>query len=97
MAQKSHGSQHGARHKHSSDRHTTENVNDHFKNFDNGEKVKISFHPSVQKGRTHTRFHGQTATVTGERGDAFELEVQDGNKSKTLFLKSVHIQKLSEE
>jgi ribosomal protein L21E len=94
MAQKSHGSRHGTRHKFARDSDQTLTVNDHMKEFDEGEKVLIKFHPSVQKGRIQSRYHGRTAEVTGSRGDAVELSVKDGEKEKTVYLKSVHLKEI---
>jgi large subunit ribosomal protein L21e len=67
------------------------------KEFEEGEKVLIQYHPSVQSGRVHSRFHGTTAEVTGRQGDAVTLQLKDGGKMKTLHLKPVHIKKLDEE
>jgi large subunit ribosomal protein L21e len=67
------------------------------KDLEEGEKVLIDYHPSVQDGRQHHRFHSRSATVTGFRGEAVELEVSDGKKTKTLYLKPVHISKLGDE
>lgn len=96
MAQKSHGSRHGTRHKFSRDPDDTLTVNDHMKQFEEGERVLIKFHPSVQDGRAHSRFHGRSAEVTGHRGDAVEVGLEDGNETKTLYLKPVHLEKLDE-
>jgi len=65
------------------------------KEFEEGQKVRINFHPSVQEGRVHHRFHGKIAEVTGEKGDAVEIQVDDG-KSKTLRLKPVHLEEVGE-
>lgn len=97
MAQKSHGSRHGTRHKFARDPDQTLTVNDRMKEFEEGERVLIKFHPSVQDGRIHNRFHGTTAEVTGSRGDAVELSIKDGNKEKTVYLKPVHIEKIEGE
>ncbi len=97
MAQKSSGSQQGTRKKLSRDSDNTLTVNDYMKEFEEGEKVLISINPSVQKGRVHSRFHGRTAKVTGFRGDAVEIEVIDGKKSKQLFLKPVHLEKVEQD
>ncbi len=97
MAQKSHGPQQGARKKLSREPRTSTTVNDHMKEFDEGEKALIKFDPSVQDGRVHSRFYGRTAEVTGFRGDAVEVEVKDGSKTKTLFLKPIHLEKVDEE
>lgn len=96
MAQKSSGSQHGTRHKLSREPRERTTVNEYMKQFEEGEQVLIKYNPSVQEGRSHQRFYGRHAKVTGFRGDAVELEVKDGNKTKTLFLKPVHLKKVEE-
>ncbi|MFB6213851.1 MAG: 50S ribosomal protein L21e [Candidatus Nanohaloarchaea archaeon] len=96
MAQKSSGSAHGTRHKFARNPDDTTTVNDHMKEFEEGEQVLIKYDASVQSGRSHQRFYGKNAEVAGFRGDAVELEVKDGNKVKTLFLKPVHLQKTEE-
>lgn len=93
MAQKSHGSQQGARSKLSKDSRESPTINDHLKTFEEGEKALIKINPSVQEGRVHTRFHGETVEVTGKRGDAYEVEVKDGNKTKNLYIKPIHLKK----
>ncbi|MFB6145307.1 MAG: 50S ribosomal protein L21e [Candidatus Nanohaloarchaea archaeon] len=92
MAQKSHGSQHGARKKLSSDG-SKPTINDHMKNFEEGEKVLIKLNGSVQGGRVHSRFHGRTAEVVGKQGDAYRLKLKDGGKEKNLNIKPIHLQK----
>ena len=94
MAQKSSGSQHGARKTLSKDAHEKPTVNDHFKEFEEGEKAKISINPSVTEGRVHVRYHGRTVEVTGERGDAYEVEFNDQGKDKTLYIKPIHLEKV---
>lgn len=95
MAQKSSGSRHGTRHKFARDSSKV-TVNDHVKEFEEGEQVRIKYNASVQEGRSHQRFYGRTAEVAGFRGDAVKLEVEDGDKTKTLFLKPVHLEKVEE-
>jgi ribosomal protein L21E len=96
MAQKSSGSAHGTRHKFARNSDDTTTVNDHMKEFEEGEQVLIKYNASVQSGRSHQRFYGDTAEVVGYRGDAVKLEVSDGNKTKTLFLKPVHLERTGE-
>ncbi len=93
MAQKSHGSRQGTRKKFSRSPREVLTVNDHMKEFEEGEKVLIRFHPSVQEGRVHHRFYGRTAEVTGFRGEAVELGLKDGGKTKTLYIKPVHLKR----
>lgn len=96
MAQKSSGSQQGARDKLSKTVGVSTTVNDHLKKFEEGETARIQINPSVTEGRVHMRYHGTNVKVTGERGDAYEVELKDGNKTKTLYVKPVHLEKVEE-
>ena len=91
MAQKSQGSQQGARDKLSSAPGDKTAVNEYFKDFEQGDNVKIKIEPSVQEGRPHVRFHGETVEVTGQRGDSYEVKFFDGKIEKTLFVPPVHL------
>ena len=59
--------------------------------FDEGQKVHLRLDPSVQEGRFHPRFNGQTGTVTGKQGRAFTVEITDGGKRKTIIARSAHL------
>ena len=96
MAEKSRGSQHGARHKLSSGPRDKLTVNEQMKEFEEGEKARIHINAQVQEGRPHHRFHGKTVDVTGKRGEAYEVEFMDGGISKTLQLKPAHLEKVNE-
>lgn len=96
MAEKSRGSQHGARHKLSSGTRDKLTVNEQIEEFDEGEKVRIHINSQVTDGRPHHRFHGRTVEVTGKQGDAYEVEFMDGGVSKKLYLKPAHLQKVNE-
>lgn len=96
MAQKSHGSRHGTRKKFAKDGDSTLTVNDRKKEFEKGERVLIDYHPSVQDGRCHSRFHGLHGTVRGYQGDSCDVEVIDGGKTKKLFLKPVHLSEVED-
>lgn len=94
MAQKSHGSQQGARNKLSKGSRDKTTINDRMKSFEEGDKALIKLNPSVTEGRVHTRYHGKTVDVTGKRGDAYEVEFQEGKKTKNLYIKPVHLEKV---
>ena len=96
MAEKSRGSQHGARNKLSSNPREKVTVNEQIKDFEEGEKARIEINASITEGRPHQRFHGRTVDVTGKQGDAYEVEFKDGSVSKKLYLKPVHLQKVEE-
>ncbi len=93
MAEKSRGPQHGARDKLSSGPRSKTTVNEKIKEFEEGEKALIKVEPSVQEGRPHMRFHGETVTITGKRGQAYEVKFTDGNTEKQLQIPPVHLQK----
>ncbi len=60
--------------------------------FENGDSVHLSIDPSVPDGRYHPRFDGRTGTVVGTQGDAYLLEVTDGDSQKTIIAKPAHLQ-----
>ncbi len=94
MAEKSRGKQHGARSKLSSNPREKLTVNEVLKEFEEGEKARIQLNPAVTEGRPHQRVHGKTGEVKGKRGDSYEVEIKDGNVTKTLFLKPAHLKKV---
>ena len=96
MAEKSRGSQHGARNKLSSNAREKLTVNEQMKDFEEGEKARIHINASTTEGRPHQRFHGRTVDVVGKQGEAYKVEFMDGDVSKNLFLKPVHLQKVEE-
>jgi large subunit ribosomal protein L21e len=62
-----------------------------FQTFESGEKVNIIIDPSVHKGMPFSRFHGLTGVVIGARGAAYEVNVKDGNKMKTVVARPEHL------
>jgi len=94
MAQKSQGSQQGARKKLKRDRRETTTVNDLLKEFEVGEKALVKVDSSVQEARPHMRFYGNTGEVVGMRGQCYEVEFDDGGKSKKIFVHPAHLQKV---
>lgn len=96
MAEKSRGSQHGARSKLSSNPREKVTVNEQIKDFEEGDKARIEINASVTDGRPHQRFHGKNVEVLGKQGQAYEVEFKDGGISKNLYLKPVHLQKVEE-
>lgn len=94
MAQKSQGSQQGARKKLKRDRRETTTVNDMLEEFEEGEKALVKVDSSVQEARPHMRFYGKTVEVTGMRGQSYEVKFRDGKKEKTLYVHPAHLQKV---
>ncbi|USZ67968.1 50S ribosomal protein L21e [Halorussus salilacus] len=59
--------------------------------FEVGQKVHLKIDPSVEKGRFHPRFNGQTGEVEGTQGRAYKVSVNDGGKDKTLIAIPAHL------
>jgi len=59
--------------------------------FNQEDLVHIIIDPSIQKGQPHPRFHGKTAKVIGERGKAYIVSLNDGNKLKELIVRPEHL------
>jgi large subunit ribosomal protein L21e len=59
--------------------------------YEEGQKVHLKIDPSVQEGRFHPRFGGQTGEVVGKQGSAFEVQIVDGGKEKTLIVAAAHL------
>ena len=64
----------------------------YFAEFNNGDKVVLKAEPAVQKGMYHLRYYGKMATVTGKRGECYEVQITDGNVLKTLIVHPIHLQ-----
>lgn len=59
--------------------------------FEEGDLVHIIIDPSIHKGQPHSRFHGKTAKVSGQKGAAYILTLKDGNKTKELIVRPDHL------
>lgn len=60
-------------------------------NYKPGDKVLLCTEPAIQRGSYNPRFHGRIATVTGKRGECYELEFKDLNKTKQLIIHPIHL------
>ena len=61
--------------------------------FEEGERVHLKLDPSVHKGRFPPKFVGLTGTIAGEQGDAYQVEINDGGKTKTLVTVAAHLRR----
>lgn len=89
----SHGPRKGTRHKLQNDARNrgTSPPQQSVKEFEEGDNVHLKLDPSVQEGRFHPRFNGQTGTVLGKQGRAYQVEIVDGNTAKKLIAKPAHL------
>jgi len=59
--------------------------------FDENDLVHIIIDPSSHKGQPHPRFHGRTGKIADKRGQAYIVEINDGNKAKKLIVRPEHL------
>lgn len=62
--------------------------------FEVGDSVSIVINPSIHKGMPNVRFQGHTGKVEGKQGDSFVVGINDGNKHKTLIVRSEHLRRV---
>lgn len=59
--------------------------------YEEGQKVHLKIDPSVEKGRFHPRFNGQTGEIAGKQGAAYKVAISDRGKDKTLIVTPAHL------
>lgn len=59
--------------------------------FDEGDRVHLKLDPSVPNGRFAPQFIGQTGTVVGRQGTAYQVRITDGGKEKILITTAAHL------
>ncbi|MEM3362229.1 MAG: hypothetical protein QXV64_02785 [Candidatus Anstonellaceae archaeon] len=64
------------------------------KKYEIGQKVAILPHPAYPNGMPHPKYKGRVGTIIGKRGDAYEIQIRDGNKLKTLIATPEHIKEI---
>jgi len=62
--------------------------------FEEGESVNIVIDPAIHKGMPHIRFHGTTGKIEGKQGGSFVVGIKDGNKYKSLVIRSEHLRRV---
>ena len=55
------------------------------------ERVDIIPDSSIHKTLPHRRFCGLIGTIIAKRGRAYEVQMKDGKKTKTIFLRKEHM------
>jgi large subunit ribosomal protein L21e len=89
----SNGPQQGTRHKLQNDARErgTSPPQRAIQQFEPGDTVHLRLDPSVQEGRFHPRFNGETGSVLGQQGQAYRVEITDGGVEKTVITRPVHL------
>lgn len=63
--------------------------------FEEGQRVVIDIHPSVQEGRPHHRFNGRIGKIIGKQGRAYIVEIRDGGKTKKIISHPIHLRAIA--
>ena len=61
--------------------------------YEAGEKVVINIDSGIHKAMPHKRFQGKVATVVGQRGKAYIVEIPQRKTVKTIITTAHHIRK----
>lgn len=61
--------------------------------FEEGDRVSIVIDPSIHKGMPHRRYHGKTGYVAGRQGNAYRVDVREGNAVKTVIVRPEHLRR----
>ena len=64
--------------------------------YEEGEKVVINIDPAIHKAMPHKRYQGKVATIVGQRGRAYILEVPQRKTVKTIITTPEHMRKHQE-
>ena len=64
-----------------------------FVKFEVGDRADVNIDPSIHKGQPHVRFQGRTGKVAGTQGDAYLIDLNDGDKKKQIIVRPEHLRK----
>jgi large subunit ribosomal protein L21e len=64
--------------------------------YEEGEKVVINIDPAIQKAMPHKRYQGKVATIVGQRGRAYIMEIPQRKTVKTIITTPEHMRKHQE-
>jgi large subunit ribosomal protein L21e len=61
--------------------------------YEEGQKVVINIDPGIHKAMPHKRYQGKVATIVGQRGKAYIMEIPQRKTVKTIITTAHHIRK----
>jgi large subunit ribosomal protein L21e len=64
--------------------------------YEEGEKVVIDIDPAIHKAMPHKRYQGKVATIVGQRGRAYIMEIPQRKTVKTIITTPEHMRKHQE-
>ncbi|MFW6026225.1 MAG: 50S ribosomal protein L21e [Candidatus Woesearchaeota archaeon] len=66
-----------------------------FKDFKEGEKVRLSAEPSVHKGLYNRKFHSCLGIIKKKRGECYEVLINDHKAKKLLIIHPAHLKRVN--
>ena len=57
-----------------------------------GEKVVVKIDPSIHKGMPHRRYHGRIGVIAKKRGQAYIVNVSQGDAEKQIIVRPEHLE-----
>jgi large subunit ribosomal protein L21e len=91
MVRSSKGLRTGTRRKLSKKARDKFTITPYLREFKDDDRVTVIPNPSSHKGMPHIRFKGAAGVVKGRRGNAYTVEVNLGNKKKTITARPEHL------
>jgi len=93
MVKKSRGFRSGTRNKLKQRPDTRPAITKFLQVFKDGERVLLMPEPSSHKGMPLSRYKGVAGTVTGKRGCAYFVQINDGKMKKTFIVRPEHLKR----
>ncbi|MFB0566976.1 MAG: 50S ribosomal protein L21e [Candidatus Bathyarchaeia archaeon] len=60
--------------------------------YTSGEKVVVKIDPSIHKGMPHRRYHGRIGVIAKKRGQAYIVNVTQGDAEKQIIVRPEHLE-----
>ena len=95
MVVKSHGPRRSTRRKFRKKIREKFKPSPYLQEFKTGSRVAIEQNSSSHKGMPHPRFKGKVGVIKGKRGNAYLVEIKDGNKTKIIISNPEHLKLVS--
>ena len=60
--------------------------------YTSGEKVVVKIDPSIHKGMPHRRYHGRIGVIAKKRGQAYIVNITQGDAEKQIIVRPEHLE-----
>ncbi len=60
--------------------------------YSSGEKVVVKIDSGIHKGMPHRRYHGRTGVIVKKRGQAYIVNVTQGDATKQIIVRPEHLE-----